>query len=147
VVSDWRIDLPKETNAFDFDTISDVIIRINYTAREGGDLLRTKALEVASLPQLPQQEATDAAATLPAQENLQRMFSAKHEFPSEWHRFLHPADTADRQSLQLELTPERFPFQFRGREVQINQVELFMTLKTRRITRSTGKEEKTSRCS
>jgi hypothetical protein len=25
------LDLPKETNAFDFDTISDVIIKISYT--------------------------------------------------------------------------------------------------------------------
>jgi hypothetical protein len=30
-------------NAFDFDTISDVIIKLNYTAREGGEILKKAA--------------------------------------------------------------------------------------------------------
>jgi hypothetical protein len=129
VISEWRLDLPKETNAFDFDTISDVIIKINYTAREGGTLLRREALKAATLPMPPQQEATSTAAVLPARENLRRLFSAKHEFPNEWHRFLHPQETDDVQVFQLELTPEQFPFQFRGRTVKIEAVELFMKLK------------------
>src|SRR5438270_10703149 len=43
VISTWRIELPKDCNAFDFETISDVIITLNYTAREGGELLRAAA--------------------------------------------------------------------------------------------------------
>ena len=35
------LELRKETNAFDFDTIADVVLRISYTAREGGELLYT----------------------------------------------------------------------------------------------------------
>ena len=44
-ISRWRIDLPKDTNAFDFDTLSDVILRLNYTARDGGKPLLAKALK------------------------------------------------------------------------------------------------------
>jgi hypothetical protein len=42
-VSRWRIDLPIETNAFDFATISDIVLELGYTAREGGQLLREAA--------------------------------------------------------------------------------------------------------
>jgi hypothetical protein len=38
VVSDWTLSLPKETNWFDFNSISDVIIHINYTAKADGGL-------------------------------------------------------------------------------------------------------------
>jgi Tc toxin complex TcA C-terminal TcB-binding domain len=42
-ISRWRIDLPMETNAFDFATISDIVLELGYTAREGGQLLREAA--------------------------------------------------------------------------------------------------------
>lgn len=31
VISRWRIDMPKDCNAFDLDSFSDVIIKPNYT--------------------------------------------------------------------------------------------------------------------
>ena len=71
-ISKWRIDMPKKCNAFDFNTISDVIIKLNYTAREGGDNLRKKVINDTSIP---------------PEEGLVRMFSARHEFPNEWYRF------------------------------------------------------------
>src|SRR6185369_3665287 len=33
VVSRWRIELPRENNAFDFNTLSDVVLHFKYTAR------------------------------------------------------------------------------------------------------------------
>jgi hypothetical protein len=54
------------------------------------------------------------------------MFSARHEFPSEWHRFLYPTNTDARQTLQLKLAPERFPFQHREKTIEIQQLDLFM---------------------
>jgi hypothetical protein len=35
-VSRWRIELPQENNQFDIDTLSDVVLHLSYTAREGG---------------------------------------------------------------------------------------------------------------
>ena len=46
-VSRWMITMPPACNAFDFDTITDVILKLSYTARDGGDLLRTEALQAA----------------------------------------------------------------------------------------------------
>jgi hypothetical protein len=118
-VSRWRIDMPKDCNAFDFDSISDVIIKLNYTAREGGEILKKAAKQAV-------QNAIADADKAP----LARLFSAKHEFSTEWYRFLHPVDsTAPSQKLELALTPERFPFQFRGKKIEIRQVELFLQFK------------------
>ena len=130
VESRWRIDMPKDCNAFDFDTISDVIIKLNYTAREGGEILKKAAKQAV-------QDAIAGSDKAP----LARLFSAKHEFPTEWYRFLHPDNTAPSQpsqpsttpgqTLKLHLTPERFPFQFRGKAIQIGKVELFLKLKAK----------------
>lgn len=129
VESRWRIEMPRACNVFDFDTITDVLLTINYTAREGGALLRKKALEAAMLPTPPQQQAVGPdVPELPTQEHLRRLFSARHEFSSEWHRFLHPQQSEKKHALTLNLTPERFPFQFRGRLDRINKVDLFVEL-------------------
>jgi len=115
VVSRWRIEMPKDCNAFDFDTIADVIIRLNYTAREGGEALR--------------QIAREAVVASP-QEGLKRMFSMKHEFPSAWHRFLQEGDsTLKDHKLKLDLGREQFPFQFRGRSLSVQGLQLFLKLR------------------
>jgi hypothetical protein len=35
-VSSWTLSMPPETNRIDFDNISDIVVKIRYTAREGG---------------------------------------------------------------------------------------------------------------
>jgi hypothetical protein len=128
VISRWRVDMPKYCNAFDFETISDVILKLSYMARDGGDVLRQKA-RTAVLPAASRQKVVGDNFVPPPQENLLRLFSAKHEFPSDWYRFLHPDDeAAPGQTLQLVLTPDRFPFQFRGRAIQISRADLFLKL-------------------
>ena len=109
----WRIDMPRECNAFDFATISDVIVTLNYTARDGGKLLWQKARD---------------AVIVPERDGLQRLFSLKHEFPNEWYHFLHPTDGTS--AVTLDLGTERFPFRFRGRSIDITEVELFVKPRT-----------------
>ena len=41
--SRWRLDLPFENNNFDYETISDVMLTIHYTAREGGSAFQDEA--------------------------------------------------------------------------------------------------------
>jgi hypothetical protein len=59
---------------------------------------------------------------------LARLFSANHEFPGEWHRFLHP-NGDEEHKLELNLAQERFPFLFRGRQIKIIKIELFLLFK------------------
>lgn len=121
-VSRWRIDLPKDCNAFDFDTISDVILRLNYTAREGGEILKNAA-----------KESILAAIKEADQSKLFRLFSLKHEFPSDWHRFLHPTDPIATQgithNLSLNLGWDRFSFLFRGKQITIDSITMFLKIK------------------
>src|SRR6266568_1411429 len=60
-ISSWRIDLPPDCNAFDFETISDVVIKLNYTAREGGTRLRDEAKKAAQLPKSITQDETTSS--------------------------------------------------------------------------------------
>ena len=117
-VSCWRIDLPKDCNAFDFDTISDVILKLSYTAREGGNSLKAAA-----------KTAMENALKVTDKAPLARLFSAKHEFPTGWHRFLNPTDPKNPQPLILDFSKERFPFQFRSKKLTISNVEFFLDLK------------------
>lgn len=55
VVSQWRLSMPPDCNAFDFETVTDVILNLKYTARSGGDSLCAVAKSAAVLPALPTQ--------------------------------------------------------------------------------------------
>jgi Tc toxin complex TcA C-terminal TcB-binding domain/Neuraminidase-like domain len=122
LISRWRLEMPQENNAFDFETISDAILHLKYTAREGGDPLR--------------QAARQALASGP-QDDLLRLFSARHEFPSDWYRFLNPSGGSTKgQPMAFELTAARFPFQFRGKTISIGKVDLFLSFKDIHDTRA-----------
>lgn len=109
-ISQWKLELDKTTNRFDFNTLTDVLLHVKYTARDGGDLLKAAA-----------------RGAWPAQGVA--LFSLKHEFPDEWHRFLTPADDAASQSMVIDLR-QRFPFQPAGREVRVAEMNLFLKAKT-----------------
>jgi hypothetical protein len=114
-ISQWRLEMPSDNNAFDFETITDVIMNLNYTSRDGGEPLR---------------EAARRSIAVSPQEDLLRMFSLRHEFPGEWYRFLHPADAAaPSQKLSFTLTIDRFPFQLRGKTISITALEVFLKWK------------------
>ncbi len=42
-ISSWQIELSQAANTFDFQTVSDVVVQINYTARNGGSQLAIAA--------------------------------------------------------------------------------------------------------
>jgi len=41
VVSTWRLEMPKDTNSFDFNTIQDVVIHLKYSAKADNGKFRT----------------------------------------------------------------------------------------------------------
>lgn len=127
VISRWRIDMPKDTNAFDFDTLSDVVLHLKYTAREGGEILGNAARKA-------MQDAIADTENTP----LARLFSLKHEFPTEWYRFLTAAAEKDDAATgvnkgdhfqKFAITNERFPF-FARRGVKIGLIRAFAIPKT-----------------
>src|SRR6185437_528474 len=91
VISTWMLTMPPACNAFDFDTITDVVFKLSYTARYGGDLLRSQAFAAARLPAPRNQTQAGAIAAAPPQAGRDRLFSVKHEFPTGWYGLLHPS--------------------------------------------------------
>ena len=110
LISQWRLEMPKENNAFDFESVVHVGLKFFYTSRFGGDPLRQAARKS---PDLPDDEPV-------------RMFSLKHEFAAVWYQFLRPVDSADGHSVTLNLMIERFPYAYRGKLIAIDKVEAFL---------------------
>lgn len=71
-VSRWRLELPPENNYFPLHTLTDVILHLNYTSREGGEVLRTAAM-------------SSARHKLPG-DGLS-FFDMRYDFPDAWERF------------------------------------------------------------
>lgn len=86
-VSRWSLELPA-FRQFDYETISDVVLHLRYTAGEGGERLK-KAAGEAVLDFLKKNEE------LGQQEGLFAIIDLKHDLPNEWHRAMQgkPGDT------------------------------------------------------
>jgi hypothetical protein len=95
--SQWTLTLPSNIRQFDFDTITDAVVDVRYTAREGGEIL--KAAAVSYLQSQIQKAQTVGSVCL---------FSIRHEFPSQWAKFQSTSQ------LQISLTPELYPFWSQG---------------------------------
>ncbi|SDZ49779.1 hypothetical protein SAMN05421684_5787 [Asanoa ishikariensis] len=92
-VSRWRIELPPENNTLDVDELSDVVLHLNYTAREGGDALRAAAME-------------HGRDRLPG-DGL-RLFDVRRELDEAWWELRRTADAGGR--LPVRLGTGMFPF-------------------------------------
>lgn len=117
-ISEWKIELTRDIDLrqFDYTTISDVILHVSYTAREDAGLFKEKA--VAYLKNF----LTNVSATQP----LMRMFSMKHDFSTEWYKFLHPPVAGSDQILSLTLRKEHFPFFTKDRGIQVDKIDVLM---------------------
>lgn len=113
-VSRWKLELPGQFKTFDYNTISDVILHLRYTARDGGTPLRDAATAAAA-------GLLGAADGQP----LVRLFSLRHEFPSEWHRFVGTPSAAV-NVLTVDLSTNRFPYFVQGRDIKIKVARLIM---------------------
>jgi hypothetical protein len=121
VISKWQLELPANPSQddpaqFDYSTISDVVLHIRYTARDGGAQLRVAALQ--QIKDLI--DAAEAAGSV-------RLFSMRHEFPTEWAAFTGQTPGADqRYHLDLTLRREHYPFWSQGRLNNVVRVDLFV---------------------
>lgn len=115
VISEWELQLPAnpaddELQQFDYRTISDVIMHMRYTARDGGQKIREGAIEQTRL----------LASTFRG-----RLFSIRHEFPAEWIRFKEQASVAN-QRFELIIQPreEHYPFWLQGQLSQVSEMNI-----------------------
>jgi hypothetical protein len=122
VVSEWQLELPADVRQFDYNTISDVILHLRYTAREGGGLLKNGAVENLKT----RIEEAQAAGSV-------RLFSMRHEFPTEWAKFKNAtvdlsAEPNILAGLTLNLRDEHYPFWSKDEDnnpLDLKRVDIF----------------------
>ncbi len=88
-ISSWTLEMPRAANPIDFNSISDVIIQLRYTAQDGG---LSFYKDVSPLVQ------TFSAV---------RFLSLRQTFPEAWHNFLNPV--SGQPSLKFPILRAMFP--------------------------------------
>ncbi|CAA6807459.1 MAG: Insecticidal toxin complex protein TccB1 [uncultured Thiotrichaceae bacterium] len=114
VISEWQLQLPAnpaqgDACQFDYATISDVILHMRYTAREGGKLLR---------------DAAKANFRTQAIGNV-RLFSIRHEFPAEWSKLQTAQGKDISYVLNIQLGKNHYPYWTRGQVKTIEELKVF----------------------
>lgn len=144
-ISKWRIELPTEIRQFDYHTISDVILQIRYTAKDGGERLKLAASRATqayfkAVEEWGQEEGTFAIIDL------------KHDLPTEWHKAVNiePADGESRK-ISLDKVAKYTPYfakfkngQLRDKkDLLVTDVQLVMEtdLKAEEISLQRGVQE------
>jgi hypothetical protein len=94
-VSRWRIEMPRENNYFDMESLSDFVVHLNYTSREGGERLLHAARKAAD-------------CRLPGQGWC--LFDLRHDFADAWELFHGRRDGDEDKRLPLRFTRKMFPF-------------------------------------
>jgi len=92
-ISNWQLDIPKSSNRLDYDSLSDVIINLKYTASDGGEKFR--------------EDVSGLIADVPCQCSL--ACDLAKTCPDAWHAFMNPDKTATAQSLAIVITPDVLP--------------------------------------
>jgi hypothetical protein len=108
-VSTWRLTLPPQVRSFDYQTISDVILHLRYTARDGGEHLGALATKELS------QAISDAGTS-----TLTLLLSLRHDFPTEWSSFV--TGTGD---LAVAIRKSFFPYLAQGGPVTVDGIVLY----------------------
>lgn len=97
--------MPKDFHAFDYSTISDLVLHVRYTARDGGESLSASASQslVDRLNDLSRAQGQGAG--------LVALVSVRQDFAELWQRAQRQPDVP----VSLQLRDELFPFMFRSR--------------------------------
>ncbi|MGH6635290.1 MAG: hypothetical protein ACRED0_03850, partial [Gammaproteobacteria bacterium] len=120
-VSNWALELFSDTNPdfgkplrqFDYGTITDAVVHIKYMAREDAGPFKNEAIKHLRL-YFEQEGAVPSV----------RLFNLRQEFPTQWHRFLHPTNPVNGNVFELDISPSLFPFKDEGKILKVNSISL-----------------------
>ncbi|MBC7814836.1 MAG: hypothetical protein H7175_27005, partial [Burkholderiales bacterium] len=105
-------DFGKPLRQFDYNTVSDAILHVKYTAREDAGGFKNRAITHL-------RRYFDAETTTPSM----RLFSLREEFPAQWHRFLNPADGAG-NVFEIDMASRFFPLRDANNILKVNSIWL-----------------------
>jgi hypothetical protein len=112
-ISTWAVSLPS-IPAFDYSTITDVVLHVRYTARDGGAALGTAATKY--LNTLP--PAAGGGGPAPT---LALLLSLRHDFPTQWYAFTTGGDAA----FTAPLTIDYFPYMVQNATLSVTSISVY----------------------
>ncbi|WP_394826075.1 neuraminidase-like domain-containing protein [Pendulispora albinea] len=116
-VSHFRLELPNTVPLFDYRTISEVVLHMKYTAREGGMAFRTQVN--AGLKEALNKTPADSSS----RHGPLIGFSVKSAFSDPWTRFV--SGSGSTPALTLALDPDHLPFQA-GADAEITGLDFVL---------------------
>ena len=96
-ISTWRLELPAEFPAFEYESITDAILTMRYSARDGDTQLRDAAVSALVAA------TANAAATPHA-----LLISLHQDFPTQWSRLTASDD--DQRTQKIDVARNRLPY-------------------------------------
>ncbi|CCF44418.1 hypothetical protein CH063_03331 [Colletotrichum higginsianum] len=115
----------------DCKTISDVIIHLRYTAKDGGDTLRSAV-----------EESLDTSIKDAAKNTQTALFDLKNDAPDSWHMLL--SSQSERAVAQMRGLKSRLPYLARSQGIKVTSVKMYaggQDLKEASISLSSTKEQ------
>ncbi|NOQ26243.1 MAG: hypothetical protein GQ564_12840 [Bacteroidales bacterium] len=100
VDSNWSLTLPNKVRQFDYNSISDVILHINYTAQDG---LSREVVET---------EVFNTLNSLASDSEMVSMFSLKSQYPEAWAEI-------GNKDVVIEIKKSQLPYYLQGREIDV----------------------------
>jgi hypothetical protein len=91
-VSEWTLSLPPETNWIDFSNISDIIVKVQYTAKDGGSKFADDVKGLLS------------SASPPYPYTLAKLFDLKQAFGTQWYKFINTPPQGGIQQISFPVT-------------------------------------------
>jgi hypothetical protein len=116
-VSSWTIELPSAFRQFDYETISDVILRIAYIAEQDDGLREKVEQQNGAIVKALTQSGPDG------KQPLRRLFSLRQEFPTAFNRIRHSAPNTQ---VKLAIADKHLPIFLRNRNIQMTKAELLL---------------------
>lgn len=123
-ISDWRFELPFDGEdgafrKFDYKTISDLVITIHYTSKDGGDTFKTTAENYikSSINKWLDETASSALG-------LNKVISMKHEFPTELYHLLNTKFVSGTHTTTLPIDKKHYPYIFKDVNLQTAKISM-----------------------
>ena len=100
VATNWEFRMPKAANLFDYRTIADVLITIDYTALNSFDYYQ------------------QIIQTLKPTLSIERPFSFRHQFADQWYDLHNPDQTATPMTVRFKTVSDDFPPNLENLKIQ-----------------------------
>lgn len=82
-----------------------------------------RSLSSVALSSAPAGKTTPSKSDTAAAPSV-RMLNLRQEFPTQWHRFLHPATPDETNSFELEMAPNFFPLRYAKKTLKVTKIWL-----------------------